>query len=133
LLVYFGAKVRAFAQKCVSCVQFFATKQNSFLYWLLKSSNMPSNFVSLHELLEQKVQRFNHPNFIINDPISIAPHRFSKLQDVEISAFLGVDVGVGLAKNHYQQSQRVVWFDGQCPPRFYITPKACTSGGKRLI
>ena len=46
---------------------------------------MPSNFVSLHELLEQKVQRFNHPNFIINDPISI-PHRFSKLQDVEISA-----------------------------------------------
>ena len=77
---------------------------------------MPSNFVSLHELLEQKVQRFNHPNFIINDPISI-PHRFSKLQDVEISAF-----GVGLAKNHYQQSQRVVWFDGQCPPRFYITP-----------
>ncbi len=36
--------------------------------------------------LEECVEKFNNPNFIDNDPISI-PHRFQKLQDIEITAF----------------------------------------------
>jgi uncharacterized protein (TIGR02757 family) len=40
----------------------------------------------LKSLLDDCVDRYNRPNFIENDPISI-PHRFSKLQDVEITAF----------------------------------------------
>ncbi len=39
-----------------------------------------------HELLERLVQKYNHPEFIEDDPISI-PHQFSKLQDIEIIGF----------------------------------------------
>lgn len=40
----------------------------------------------LRELLEEKVQEFNRPEFIADDPISL-PHQFSKLQDIEIIGF----------------------------------------------
>ncbi|HHM20810.1 MAG TPA: TIGR02757 family protein [Bacteroidetes bacterium] len=41
---------------------------------------------NIKNLLDEYVQKFNQPVFIENDPISI-PHRFSKKQDIEISAF----------------------------------------------
>ncbi len=37
-------------------------------------------------LLKEKADYYNNPAFILNDPISI-PHRFSKLQDIEIAGF----------------------------------------------
>jgi len=40
----------------------------------------------LKTYLDQCVEQHNQPNFIENDPIQI-PHRFSKLQDIEITAF----------------------------------------------
>jgi len=41
---------------------------------------------TLKDILDQNVERFNHPNFIPNDPISI-PHQFTQLQDIEIIGF----------------------------------------------
>ncbi|MFB6455747.1 TIGR02757 family protein [Chitinophaga sp. Hz27] len=38
----------------------------------------------LRDFLNAKVEQYNHPDFITHDPISI-PHRFSKLQDIEIA------------------------------------------------
>jgi uncharacterized protein (TIGR02757 family) len=38
------------------------------------------------EFLDSKVAEYNQPNFIKNDPIQI-PHRFTKKQDIEITAF----------------------------------------------
>ena len=40
----------------------------------------------LKDFLDKKVEEYNRPSFIANDPISI-PHRFSKKQDIEIAAF----------------------------------------------
>ena len=40
----------------------------------------------LQKELDRLVNRHNRPDFIENDPISI-PHRFSRLQDIEITAF----------------------------------------------
>ena len=40
----------------------------------------------LKQLLDQKVTQYNVPGFIPLDPISI-PHKYSKLQDIEITAF----------------------------------------------
>ncbi len=40
----------------------------------------------LKKFLDDKVDAFNGPDFIADDPISI-PHRFTLLQDIEISAF----------------------------------------------
>jgi uncharacterized protein (TIGR02757 family) len=42
--------------------------------------------MNLKKLLEEKVVEFNRMDFIKDDPISL-PHRFSKLQDIEIIGF----------------------------------------------
>lgn len=42
--------------------------------------------MELKELLDQYVNTYNVPGFITNDPISI-PHRYARLQDIEITAF----------------------------------------------
>jgi uncharacterized protein (TIGR02757 family) len=41
---------------------------------------------NLKDFLNECVDNFNKPNFILNDPIQI-PHRFTKLQDIEIMGF----------------------------------------------
>lgn len=40
--------------------------------------------VELQDFLEKKVLEYNHPSFIAKDPVSV-PHRFSKMQDIEIA------------------------------------------------
>jgi uncharacterized protein (TIGR02757 family) len=40
----------------------------------------------LKDFLNSKVEQYNQPSFIKNDPISI-PHKFSKQQDIEIAGF----------------------------------------------
>ncbi len=40
----------------------------------------------LKAILDECVEQYNRPSFIENDPISI-PHRFSRLQDIEIAGF----------------------------------------------
>ncbi|MEM7659132.1 MAG: TIGR02757 family protein [Bacteroidota bacterium] len=41
----------------------------------------------LQTLLDERFIRYNQPDFILEDPISI-PHRFSRKEDIEISGFL---------------------------------------------
>lgn len=48
----------------------------------------------LFELLESKVEQFNKPDFISDDPVSI-PHGFSKKQDIEISGFFAAVLAWG--------------------------------------
>jgi uncharacterized protein (TIGR02757 family) len=48
----------------------------------------------LFELLESKVEQFNRPDFISDDPVSI-PHAFSKRQDIEISGFFAAVLAWG--------------------------------------
>jgi uncharacterized protein (TIGR02757 family) len=40
----------------------------------------------LKDFLDARVEEYNRPEFIPDDPVSI-PHRFSRLQDIEIAAF----------------------------------------------
>ena len=40
----------------------------------------------LKEFLDSKVEKYNQPSFIKNDPVSI-PHLFTKKQDIEIAGF----------------------------------------------
>ncbi|MFZ6051760.1 TIGR02757 family protein [Halocola ammonii] len=51
----------------------------------------------LREFLEKKVDEYNTPRLIGYDPISI-PHRFSKKEDIEISAFLAATIAWGQRK-----------------------------------
>lgn len=48
----------------------------------------------LKDFLDSRVLAFNRPGFIADDPVSI-PHRFSRLQDIEISGFLAATLSWG--------------------------------------
>lgn len=48
----------------------------------------------LKEFLDEKVEKYNCPDFIGSDPISI-PHRFSLKEDIEISGFLAATIAWG--------------------------------------
>lgn len=52
------------------------------------------NHDAMRNLLEEKVLRFNSPDFIPFDPISI-PHNFRKKEDIEISGFLVATIAWG--------------------------------------
>lgn len=54
-------------------------------------------FLELKDFLDLKVEQYNRPDFISNDPICI-PHRFSKKQDVEIAAFFAAILAWGQRK-----------------------------------
>lgn len=47
---------------------------------------MTSTFADIKYLLDDRVNQYNHPDFIDTDPIQI-PHRFSRKEDIEIAGF----------------------------------------------
>ncbi|MFD1166850.1 TIGR02757 family protein [Sphingobacterium daejeonense] len=53
--------------------------------------------LSLKDFLDRKVEEYNRPDFIPNDPISI-PHQFSKKQDIEIMGFFASILAWGQRK-----------------------------------
>jgi len=55
------------------------------------------NRSELRDFLEKKVDEYNAPHLIGYDPISI-PHRYSKKEDIEISAFLAATIAWGQRK-----------------------------------
>lgn len=55
------------------------------------------NSQEIVDWLNQKVEQYNQPSFIENDPLCI-PHRFSRLQDIEIAGFLAAILAWGQRK-----------------------------------
>ncbi len=53
--------------------------------------------LNLKEFLDRKVEQYNQPGFIENDPICI-PHRFTRKQDVEIMGFFAAVLAWGQRK-----------------------------------
>ncbi len=52
------------------------------------------NNLDIRDLLEAKHDQYNHPEFILNDPIQV-PHSFSLKEDIEIAAFLTATIAWG--------------------------------------
>ena len=50
------------------------------------TDNLHTDFAALKELLDEQADRYNRPDFVENDPICVS-HTYTKLQDIEISAF----------------------------------------------
>lgn len=48
----------------------------------------------LREFLDEKVEKFNRPGFIDQDPIQI-PHQFERKEDIEIAGFLTATIAWG--------------------------------------
>ncbi len=55
---------------------------------------MKLNKEELKEFLDEKVDKYNRPDFIDLDPISI-PHQYSRKEDIEISGFLAATIAWG--------------------------------------
>jgi uncharacterized protein (TIGR02757 family) len=52
------------------------------------------DLIELKSFLDEKVDKYNRPEFIKNDPISI-PHLFTRKEDIEIAGFLAATIAWG--------------------------------------
>ncbi len=72
---------------------------------------------AIADLLEEKFEQFNHPDFIEDDPISI-PHQFTKKQDIEIAGFWVAMLAWGQRKTIIQKGQMLMHLMGNSPHDF---------------
>lgn len=78
--------------------------------------------LEIKSLLDFKVEQFNKPDFIPNDPISI-PHRFSKKQDIEIAGLFAATLAWGQRKTIIYNCNRLMeWMDND-PHNFMLHHK----------
>ena len=74
---------------------------------------------TLKELLEQKTEQYNQPNFIENDPIQI-PHLFTKKEDIEIIGFLTAIISWGKRSSIINNAKKLVELMENSPHDFII-------------
>lgn len=79
--------------------------------------------LELKDFLDEKVELYNHPNFIETDPIQI-PHQYSLKEDIEISGFLAATIAWGNRKMIIQNSKKMMAFMGNAPYDFVMAHKA---------
>ena len=73
----------------------------------------------LKEFLDEKVLKYNNPDFIESDPIQI-PHQFSKKEDIEIAGFLAATIAWGNRKMIIKNANKMVELLGNSPYDFVI-------------
>lgn len=71
----------------------------------------------LKEFLDNKVDKFNRPDFIENDPVSI-PHRFKRKQDIEISGLFAAVLAWGQRKTIIRKCSELMAMMGDEPYNF---------------
>jgi len=81
----------------------------------------PSNLrqKDLKAFLDDCVERYNKPDFVEHDPILI-PHRFSKLQDIEIAGFWVAMLAWGQRKTIINKSNELMQLMDNAPHDFII-------------
>ncbi len=77
------------------------------------------NKTELKEFLDEKVIKYNNPDFIESDPIQI-PHQFSLKQDIEIAGFLAATIAWGNRTMIIRNSLRMVELLGNSPYDFVM-------------
>ncbi len=78
------------------------------------------NKIELKEFLDEKVVKYNNPDFIESDPIQI-PHQFSLKEDVEIAGFLAATIAWGNRKMIIRNSLKMVELLGNSPYDFVMS------------
>jgi uncharacterized protein (TIGR02757 family) len=74
----------------------------------------------LKELLEERTEFYNRPEFIETDPIQI-PHFFSKPEDIEIAGFLTATLSWGLRKTIIRKSRELMSLMDNSPYHFVLS------------
>jgi uncharacterized protein (TIGR02757 family) len=83
---------------------------------------MAENLTDLKEFLDEKVQQYNNPEFILLDPIQI-PHAYSQKEDIEISGFLAATISWGNRTSIVKNAKRMLGYMGDSPYDFIINHK----------
>lgn len=78
------------------------------------------NKAELKSFLDEKVEQYNHPNFIESDPIQI-PHLFSIKEDIEIAGFLAATISWGNRKMIIKNAQQMMHLMGNTPYDFVMS------------
>ncbi len=78
------------------------------------------NTKELKEFLDEKVELYNHPNFIDSDPIQI-PHLYTLKEDIEIAGFLAATIAWGNRKMIINNAKRMMDLMGNSPYDFVIS------------
>ncbi|MBN2350828.1 MAG: TIGR02757 family protein, partial [Bacteroidales bacterium] len=73
----------------------------------------------LKKFLDQKYEFYNQPGFITSDPVQI-PHRFSRKEDIEISAFLTAIIAWGQRKTIINNATRLMFLMDNHPHDFIV-------------
>jgi uncharacterized protein (TIGR02757 family) len=73
----------------------------------------------LKDLLDEMEDRFNRPEFIAHDPVSI-PHLFSKKQDIEISGFFAAVLAWGQRVTIIRKSKELMAMMDDRPHEFIL-------------
>lgn len=77
------------------------------------------DFKEIKDFLDDKVERYNRPEFIIDDPISI-PHSFSKKEDIEIAAFWTAILSWGQRKTIISKAKELFGMMDNSPHDFIV-------------
>jgi len=83
---------------------------------------MTSISQELKTLLDEKVDKYNTPDFIPNDPISI-PHLFSTKQDIEIAGFFAATFAWGQRKTIINKCKELLKMMDNAPYNFVLHHK----------
>ena len=73
----------------------------------------------IKDLLNEKAEKYNHPDFIETDPIQI-PHLFSDNNNIEISAFLASTIAWGQRATIIKNMQRLISLMDNAPYEFVM-------------
>ena len=74
----------------------------------------------LKEFLDEKVDLYNHPNFIDSDPIQI-PHLYILKEDIEIAGFLAATIAWGNRKMIINNAKKMMDLMGNSPYDFVMS------------
>ena len=73
----------------------------------------------LKDFLDAKVEQYNHPRFLEDDPLQI-PHRFTKKEDIEISGFLTATIAWGNRKSIINNASKLMGLLDNAPHDFVL-------------
>jgi uncharacterized protein (TIGR02757 family) len=80
---------------------------------------MPISHADLKALLDLKADEYNRPGFIAADPVSI-PHRYTRKQDIEISAFFAATLAWGQRRTIINNCMKLMELMDHAPHQFIV-------------
>ena len=80
---------------------------------------LTQEILEIKDFLNEKVEKYNHPDFIETDPIQI-PHLFSDRNDIEISAFFASTIAWGQRVTIIKNMQKLIALMDHSPYEFVL-------------